>query len=111
MTDDDGFQLTFAVPDQRLPLITRFEQFHYANPHVYAELVMLARRARRTGAARIGIGQLFEVLRWRHMLSTRGEEFKLNNDYRAPYARLIMHVEQDLDGVFELRRSIVDEVV
>jgi hypothetical protein len=45
------------------------------------------------------------------MLSTRGDEFKLNNDYRAPYARLIMRREPDLDGLFETRRSIADEVV
>lgn len=111
MTDDDGFQLTLAVPDQRLPLHIRFALFHAANPHVYDHLVRLARQGKRSGAARLGIGQLFEVLRWRYMLATRGDEFKLNNDYRAPYARLIMEREPDLDGVFELRRSIVDEVV
>ncbi len=112
---DDAFQLTLVPalppPEPRLPLAVRFELFHLANPRVYYELVMLARRAKRTGAARVGIGQLFEVLRWRHMLRTQGDEFKLNNSFRAFYARMIMANEPDLDGFFETRRSIADEVV
>jgi hypothetical protein len=81
-----------------------FLRFHHDNPHVYRELVTLARRARRAGADRIGIGMLFEVLRWRHTLRTGGDDFKLNNNYRSYYARLIMAHEADLEGVFELRR-------
>lgn len=81
-----------------------FLAFHAANPHVYAELVLLARRARRRGVERIGIGMLFEVLRWRVALRTGGDEFKLNNNYRSYYARLIMLQEPDLVGAFETRR-------
>lgn len=93
-------------------IATRFAEFHVANPHVYAELVMLARRARRTGNPKLGIAQLFEVLRWRRMLATSDahSDFKLNNVYRAPYARMIMAREPDLAGCFETRRSVVDTV-
>jgi hypothetical protein len=80
-----------------------FAEFHAANPHVYDELVMLARRARRAGTTRLGIGMLFEVLRWRHALRTRGDDFKLNNNYRSRYARMLMDREPDLNGVFEIR--------
>ena len=81
-----------------------FLRFHSENPHVYAELVLLARRARRAGSQRIGIKMLFEVLRWRHTLRTGGDDFKLNNNYHSYYSRLIMTQEPDLRGVFELRR-------
>lgn len=81
-----------------------FHAFHAANPHVYWELVLLARQARRRGVRRIGIGMLFEVLRWRVALRTGGDEFKLNNNYRSYYARLIMLNEPDLVGVFETRQ-------
>jgi hypothetical protein len=47
---------------------------------------------------------LFEVLRWRRMLRTAGDEFQLNNNYRSYYARLIMLQESDLEDVFETRR-------
>jgi hypothetical protein len=95
------------------PIAVRFAAFHADNPHVYDELVMLARRARRAGNDKLGIKQLFEVLRWRRMLATRDgstPEFKLNNVYTAPYARLIMQREPDLAGCFETRRSVVDQV-
>ena len=80
-----------------------FLRFHADNPHIYDELVLLARRARRRGAKRIGIGMLFEVLRWRWTLRADGDTFKLNNNYRSYYARLIMRREGDLAHIFELR--------
>lgn len=91
-------------PPEGMSIEQAFWVFHYANPQVYAELVMLARRAVRRGVHRIGIGMLFEVLRWRVALRTQGDEFKLNNNYRSYYARLIMSREPDLVGVFETRR-------
>jgi len=91
-------------PDPEGTIREAFDRFHAQNPHVYAEIVMLARRARRSGAERIGIGMLFEVLRWRHTLRTGGDDFKLNNNYRSYYARVIMAKEPDLAGMFELRK-------
>ena len=81
----------------------RFQTFHTENPQVYRALVALARKAVRRGHRRIGIGMLYEVLRWQTMLATTDPDFKLNNNYRSRYARLIMAQEPDLAGVFELR--------
>lgn len=81
-----------------------FHRFHTENPHVYRHLVKLARRAKLRGANRIGIGMLFEVLRWQNILETGGDDFKLNNNYRSYYARRIMELEPDLFGIFELRK-------
>lgn len=82
-----------------------FRQFHALNPKVYHSLVKLARDLHERGRRRIGIGMLFEVLRWQHAMSTvdPGSEFKLNNNYRSRYARLIMDQEPDLDEIFETR--------
>ena len=85
---------------------TRFERFHRRNPHVYYGLVTLARRAKAAGRDTIGIGQLFEVLRWEWSMSglpDRHEYFKLNNNYRSRYARLIMEQEPDLEDIFATR--------
>lgn len=84
-----------------------FEDFHRDNPHVYAELRRLALELVDAGATRVGMKMLFEVLRWSQMRTT-GEDFKLNNDLTAPYARLLMDREPRLAGVFETRRSRVD---
>lgn len=82
-----------------------FWAFHGANPHVYTRLVELARAWRqRRGERKLGIGMLFEVLRWQVAMQTTGDDFKLNNNYRSYYARLIMDRERDLAGVFETRQ-------
>lgn len=81
-----------------------FQKFHAANPAVYAELARLARQAVAKGRRRVGIGMLWEVLRWHFWLETKtDEEFKLNNNHRSRYARLLMEREPDLRGVFETR--------
>lgn len=80
-----------------------FEEFHARNPHVYELLVKLARRAAQAGRTRIGIGMLYEVLRWNYAIHTTGDEFKLNNNFRSRYVRLIEDSEPDLAGLFQLR--------
>lgn len=82
-----------------------FEAFHAANPHVYATLVTLARRWVAAGNRHLGIATLFEVARYDRGLQTNRAEgdFKLNNNHRAFYARLIMQRERDLAGLFETR--------
>jgi hypothetical protein len=88
----------------------RFLAFHSANPHVYRQIVQIARGLRGDKKIRhCGIALIWEHMRWLHFLQTAGDEpFKLNNDYKAEYARLIMASEPDLYGFFrlrELRRS------
>lgn len=95
-------------PPAGLSIEESFWQFHAANPHVYGELLALARRARRRGVERLGIGMLFEVLRWRYALRTGGDDFRLNNNHRSYYARLIMLRNPELDGIFETRRLASD---
>jgi len=90
-------------PDPEATIREAFLRFHRENPHVYDELVKLALRARRRGVKRIGIGMLFEVLRWGHAMRTAGDDFRLNNNYRSYYARLLMRNEPELVGAFELR--------
>lgn len=99
------------MSDPTDPLMVRFDRFHAANPHVYDQLVELAWTAYYAGQRRIGIAQLFEVLRWNRRIHTRDTEFKLNNVYRAPYARLIMERNPQLGQIFETRRSQADEAI
>ena len=85
-----------------------FMEFHEANPEVYQELRKLSLDLVDHGRERYGIGGLFEVLRWHRAMRTTDDEqedFKLNNNYRALYARLLMLVEPRLRGFFETRVS------
>ena len=83
----------------------QFEKFHYANPHIYIRLVSMANQAKRAGRRKIGMQMLFEVMRWNSIVQTEGDEFKLNNNYCAHYARKIMAENPHLDGIFEVREQ------
>ena len=81
----------------------RFWRFHEANPQVYSTLRRLSLDLVDRGHSRIGIGMLFEVIRWQIAMTTTDKEFKLNNNLRSRYARLLMKNEPRLAGVFETR--------
>lgn len=98
------------LPICMLTMPERFEQFHDENPRVYETLVRLAREwITRTGRRKLGIATLFERTRWDIAIATNDPDFKLNNSYRAFYARLIMQENPDLAGIFECRASEADD--
>ena len=81
-----------------------FLAYHAAHPWILQELLRLARRYKAEGRKRYGMKALFEELRLHRLsLGTEGEMFKLNNNYTSHYARLVMRVEPDLRGFFEVR--------
>ena len=89
--------------DHREDAIDRaFNAFRRANPHVEVELVRLTRELQGKGVERVGMKMLFEVLRW-SALRTTGDDFRLNNNYTARFARRIMARYPDLAGVYETR--------
>lgn len=82
----------------------RMMRFHAENPEVYKILVRLARAYKRE-KRREGIGHLWEVMRWEMFLRVDSKDgFKLSNNHRAYYARLIMKQEEDLAGFFDTKR-------
>lgn len=109
-------QLTLDLPIERAPdlvdvrldrtltLREQWQTFHAANPAVYDAIVRIARDLRARGFARCGIALIFERLRWLHAIATRGDEYRLNHNWRAHYAREVMAREPDLVGFFETRR-------
>jgi hypothetical protein len=89
----------------RPPIDERFVAFHRANPQVYRRLRDLAMQAvtRRPGV-RLSIAMLFEVLRYETLVVLRTDHFKLNNDFRSRYVRMLEEREPELAGRFETRR-------
>ena len=83
----------------------RFVTFHNGNPNVYRRLCELARDVQAAGHKNAAIGLLWERLRWENYMpvKTSVEKYKLNDHFRAEYARLIMNREPDLQGFFETR--------
>ena len=80
----------------------QFRKYHEEHPEVYRILVSLAREAKRSGIHKYSISAIFEVARWKFRISKTGD-FKLSNNYRSRYARLIMDQEDDLADFFTTR--------
>lgn len=93
---------TLASPE---PTLTdRFHAFHQANPHVYARLVELVADEVACGATRIGVGALFERLRYSERTETNGDRYRLNNDLRADYVRHLIAEHPEWADFFETRQ-------
>ncbi|AIA03435.1 hypothetical protein ACFCXR_15285 [Streptomyces noursei] len=97
---------TVRQPEEEgLTIQEAFERFHELNPWVLTALEKLtANYLQHAGGRRVGIGMLFEVLRWRYATDTRGDdEFRLNNNYRSRYVRLIIERHPEWEHAFEVR--------
>jgi len=94
-----------AQAEREATLQARFEEFHAANPWVFREIVKLALDLSQRGRTKFGIGMVFEVLRWQHLMSTEDahSDFKLNNNYRSRYARMLVASHPELSKCIELR--------
>lgn len=84
----------------------RFADFHNGHNEVYWMLLDLTEQGYAAGRKKLGMKQLWEVLRWNRMIAglpDEDEEFKLCNDFTSRYARLIMEHNPHLDGIFNTR--------
>lgn len=81
--------------------------FHEAHPEVMAHIVRECRRRASVGVDHWSINGAFEVVRHERTINPdpreSGEEFRLNNNHRAWYAREIMERFRDLEGFFATR--------
>ena len=87
------------------PLAVRFEAFHKANRHVLPAIIHIARSLRDRGVERASMALIFERLRWLYLIQTKGEAFRLNNNHRAFFSRLVPLVAPDLAGMFAVREQ------
>ncbi|MGD3109524.1 hypothetical protein [Streptomyces sp. YGL11-2] len=90
----------------RLTIQERFEAFHQLNPWILEHLEALTADCVERGLRRIGIGMLFEVMRWQYGRATRGEPWKLNNDFRSRYARRLIELHPEWSPLFETRKIL-----
>ena len=82
-----------------------FWKFHQANPRIWELFYRFAHEAKAAGRAHYGVAAIFERIRWHLNVETTGEEFKLNNNYRSCYARMLMIHEPQLGRFFNTRRA------
>ncbi len=107
-----GQQFQTPKPTALRPTIAqRFEAFDRENPHIYRKLREFALDVARRGAGRkCSIAALFERIRWFYTFEVEAVDdtvtAKLNNDFRALYARKLMECEPELKGFFATRSRV-----
>ena len=102
---NNGLFDAFDEPDMQ----RRFVEYHRDNPHVYQAFCKYADEAIRAGRKHLGAGMIFERLRWYTMIEARGDGFKLNNNYRAFYARMWMRDHPETPDFFRTRTQTYKE--
>lgn len=87
-------------------LEAKFNKYHRDNPHVYRLLLRFTLEALRAGKNNWGMKGVYERARWYADIETKGDSFKLNNNYTAFYSRLLMSENPEtLTGFFTIREQ------
>lgn len=84
-------------------LLKKFKRFHQANPHVYREFKSKARQIKNTGRSKYSGWVIVNAIRWEYDVRTRGEVFRINNDFIALYVRLLIYHQPEFRDFFEMR--------
>ncbi len=93
-------------------ICAKFYAYHAANPDVADLFLTAARTLRDRNRQRYGISALTEEVRWGNKAEIqRTDAFKISNDHRACYARLVLMRDESLCGFLSLRPSAADALV
>tara|TARA_R110000851_G_scaffold164490_1_gene308800 strand:- start:1484 stop:1765 length:282 start_codon:yes stop_codon:yes gene_type:complete len=89
---------------------TRWWRWHKKNPHVYDLFESFTKTAIDAGLPHSSAWLIVNRIRWETAIKTRGDSFKISNDYIAFYARLFMKWNPEHDGFFRTKK-LKDEIV
>lgn len=85
-------------------VLSRFAKFHRDNPVIYQTFRLYAREMKASGRKKYSSEIIINRMRWEIDLRSEGEPFKINNDFKPLYARLLAWHEPEFEKFFEFRR-------
>lgn len=87
------------------------EAFHIKNPEVSRLFVIFTQQMIDRGFKHYSVAAIFDRIRWEtdQADSNGGSTFKLNNNYKAWYARKFMEAFPEHDGFFRTRKRISEK--
>jgi hypothetical protein len=101
------FNFTPPLPPEGITMQERFEDFDQKNPHVLANIRILAEAHVRRGE-RLSMKMLFEELRNLYRITAKGDsDYGLNNNWTSFYSRRLIEVAPEFEGKLELRKQRV----
>lgn len=85
----------------------QFMEWWPTNMHVIEAFERYAIQLRRSGKREYySIKAILERLRWDSMLNDSALDYKLNNNHAACISRILMRLNPELDGMFQLRSQV-----
>jgi hypothetical protein len=77
--------------------------WHKANPHVYELFKRFTMQAISRGHRNLSAWLIVNRIRWETSIETKGDDFKISNDFIAYYSRLFMHDHPQYKGFFRTK--------
>jgi len=111
LTFDDVRPFDGLFQDLNPEIVSSFLEFHKNNLEIYRLFEKFASEVIAAGHRHYGAAAIFERIRWHEMIETKNSDFKLNNNYRSCYARLLIFYRPEFKDFFETRstRGTIDE--
>lgn len=95
----------YRAPKKEAPEV-RAEKFIKEHPTVWEAFVKFTMQAIKAGHTRMGVDTVFGRLRWETAMKTKDADgYKMNNDYKAPFARRFMKLYPQYNTFFETRNK------
>jgi len=105
-----GIQLKNKEMNRREEMKWQFEAFHYAHPRVWELFKKFTWERISRGFLHYSSKGIFERIRWETAVAETGkQEFKLNNNFSAFYARTFMRIYPEYEGFFRTRKQISED--
>ena len=85
----------------------KFEKWltwHRENPHVYDLFKRFTFEAIECGHKRLSAWLIVNRIRWETMIVTKGNDFKISNDFIAFYSRWFMIENPEHKGFFKIKK-------
>lgn len=82
-----------------------FEQYDKENPQIWEAFEKLTIDRIYKGFKNYSSKSIFEAVRWHTATPGGNDEFKINNNYTAGYARKFMKVYPEYEGFFRIRNA------
>jgi len=84
----------------------QFEEFHAHNPEIFRLFCYFTNQVINAGHKNYSAEAIFNQIRWYTTIETRGDDFKINNDYKPYYSRKYM--KEFNCQIFTIRSSMAD---
>jgi len=82
----------------------RAKEFDRKNPHVYALFKKFAFELIEAGVKRTSADVVYNRIRWETAIQTKGDTFKINENFKAYFARRFIKEHPQYEGFFAFRR-------